>query len=235
MLQAKRPKILSPVRAPYPCDSEGDQDLTPQPTKSVRDLRTQDSRVLAPMGMASKHTPRAELRISRRDPMERDARVTPPAVREICKSVFSQIAHLVDYNQASPSIQRHLAEIINEGAKEKPKIKLTLAEANKMLGNDKLIAELFEETKLASSPSDRLVKISEVVEVRPRAKRNVVEDYDHYPIPITQATGSSSSSSSSAPGHGASNTGDSGQAGTTEQEGAGAAGALTTILQKTDI
>ena len=77
--------------------------------------------------------------------MERDGRVTPPAVREISKSVFSQISHLLDYSQASPSIQRNLAEIITEGAKEKP-IKLTLAEANKMQENEKFYVELLEET-----------------------------------------------------------------------------------------
>ena len=186
---------------------EMDQDRTPTPTKSVRDLRTQDPRVLAPMGVASKHTPRITFKMTRSDPVEQGERTTPLAVQEIERATFGRIAHLIDYDDASPTVQRHLAEIISEGvtiARQHPKI--SLQEANRRLED-----ETQPRDSLANRPGKRAVKISEVVEIRRRAKitptsGNVVEEYE---IDVTSASpkincsdsasSSSSSSSSSAP------------------------------------
>ena len=136
-------------------------------------------------------------------------RPTPPAVQGIEPATFGRIAHLVDYDHALPSVQRHLADIISEGATialRQPK--LSVEAANRMLEKDRQQREII--------PTDRLGKranFSDVVEIRRRAKPsataagNIVEDYE---IDVTSASpilqtncsnsaGSSSSSSSTAP------------------------------------
>ena len=185
MLQVNRPKILSPVKSPGG-NPWMDQDSTPIPTKSVRDLRTQDPRVLAPMGVASKHTPRIHFKIRRSDVVAQGERTTPPAVQEIERATFGRIAHLVDYDDAPPTVQRHLADIISEGATialRQPK--LSVKAANRMLEDARQPRD-----SLANRPGKRAVKISEVVEIRRRQKitptsGNVVEEYK---IDVTSAS-----------------------------------------------